>query len=552
MIPVGTTFRLYSYDCGSVVNLAANASFGASLPVATFSAALKGTYSSTSSGRLALVTGLFRSPIAQLLDGTAPEQLYARLLLWDFYRRNPNLIGQPLSFLSQMRGVTVYEFSNAATSLDGSVQVSAGVTFPFASASGTFKDQVTNNVNSSFTGFSWAVLGDAQKRPVLVYTTVPQAADLSATIQSAELIRDPNFTQIVTADVPYISKERLHGVPSIMCNDQLWAPNPAQVKTGDTLVGTLSLLPGATPDKDADGTPSCTFSIQLTTQSSLFSGQDSTSFALDYKLTSTISNGQSPVTFSAQVPKLELATDTSPQLFGNGPSTFDPNQPAPAPGFHHLVWTVNLALVDPKNSVDLHATPNVTDFAVSCASKRQFSLVPGATVISGTTPRITLTATYDNDDSSHSLDYTGTPEACTISGNLVLAMNPTDAGPREPVSRPIPGLVIYIPKDKPTSAAGGAAPTVSGLSTNPSNVVTGSAFTFTISGSGFDPNSVLVTVTGPGCTPCTVTNGSLTTKTNTKVSGSLSLTAAGTFTFAVQNGSTGTPSSTLPLAASGQ
>jgi hypothetical protein len=93
-------------------------------------------------------------------------------------------------------------------------------------------------------------------------------------------------------------------------------------------------------------------------------------------------------------------------------------------------------------------------------------------------------------------------------------------------------------------------PTTTGISTSPNPPVTGQSFTFTINGTGFDPNSAMVVINGPSCSPCSISNTALTTKTATQLTGTATLTA-GTFTVTVQNGSSGTASNGQSLTVSG-
>src|SRR5207248_184680 len=78
-------------------------------------------------------------------------------------------------------------------------------------------------------------------------------------------------------------------------------------------------------------------------------------------------------------------------------------------------------------------------------------------------------------------------------------------------------------------------PSISNLTTSPSAPSIGT-FTFTIDGSGFYPAGALILVTGPSCTPCTIPNNVLTTKTTSTLSGPATLNTAGTYSFVVQNG----------------
>ena len=87
---------------------------------------------------------------------------------------------------------------------------------------------------------------------------------------------------------------------------------------------------------------------------------------------------------------------------------------------------------------------------------------------------------------------------------------------------------------------------LAGITTTPNAPIGGQAFTFSITGSGFDPNSALVTFNGPGCAPCTVANIALSSTASTVLSGAAIL-AAGSFNVTVQNGTTGMSSNGLSL-----
>jgi hypothetical protein len=86
-----------------------------------------------------------------------------------------------------------------------------------------------------------------------------------------------------------------------------------------------------------------------------------------------------------------------------------------------------------------------------------------------------------------------------------------------------------------------------GLTTSPNPPVTGQQFSFTITGSNFDPLTAQVLISGPGCSPCTVPNGLLTSKSATTISGPVTLNTAGSYTLTVQNGSGTTASNGQPL-----
>lgn len=90
------------------------------------------------------------------------------------------------------------------------------------------------------------------------------------------------------------------------------------------------------------------------------------------------------------------------------------------------------------------------------------------------------------------------------------------------------------------------APTLTSFTTTPTAALAGQPFIFNAQGTNFDPASVQVLISGPGCTPCTVANAQLVTKTATTLQGSTLLATAGDYTVTVQNGS-GPQSATQPL-----
>src|ERR1019366_5010033 len=75
----------------------------------------------------------------------------------------------------------------------------------------------------------------------------------------------------------------------------------------------------------------------------------------------------------------------------------------------------------------------------------------------------------------------------------------------------------------------GTALTISGLNPSPNPPLAGKQFSLTINGGGFDPNTVQILFNGPNCSPCTVPNGVLTTKTGNTMVGPVTLNTAGAY-----------------------
>ena len=94
---------------------------------------------------------------------------------------------------------------------------------------------------------------------------------------------------------------------------------------------------------------------------------------------------------------------------------------------------------------------------------------------------------------------------------------------------------------------GGTGPTITSMTTTPTSPVAASSFTFLITGTNFNPTTAQVLISGPGCAPCTILNGSLSGASATQVAGGTTLSSSGSFTVAVQNGPSGATSGTVAL-----
>src|SRR5262249_6276038 len=80
-----------------------------------------------------------------------------------------------------------------------------------------------------------------------------------------------------------------------------------------------------------------------------------------------------------------------------------------------------------------------------------------------------------------------------------------------------------------------AGPAIPSIETVPSPPAAGQEFTFTISGSGFDPGNAQIEFTGSGCLPCTVTNSQLGSVTDTSIIGTFTLSGSGSYDVVVAN-----------------
>jgi hypothetical protein len=166
---------------------------------------------------------------------------------------------------------------------------------------------------------------------------------------------------------------------------------------------------------------------------------------------------------------------------------------------------------------------------------------------------LTLNGTSFTPSSIQLLIYGGSCGPCTVANGTLTSKTATQVV--TPVTLSSAGSYnIYAQNgsgggqsNSLTLVIGTPTPSLTALVTSPSSPTAGQQFTIDISGNNFDPSGVQILFTGPGCAPCTISNGSLTTKNATLLIGSTTLSSAGNFTVTVQNGSSGTQSNGLPL-----
>jgi hypothetical protein len=166
---------------------------------------------------------------------------------------------------------------------------------------------------------------------------------------------------------------------------------------------------------------------------------------------------------------------------------------------------------------------------------------------------LTLNGSNFTPSSVQILIYGGSCGPCTIANGILTTETATQVA--APVTLSTAGSYnIYAQNgagggqsNSLTLVIGTPTPTLTALVTSPSSPAAGQQFTIDISGNNFDPSTVQVLFTGPGCTPCTIANASLTTKNAALLIGPTTLSTAGNYAVTVQNGSSGTQSNSLPL-----
>jgi len=187
----------------------------------------------------------------------------------------------------------------------------------------------------------------------------------------------------------------------------------------------------------------------------------------------------------------------------------------------------------------------VTQAAAACAFGLSGDL-NASFPASGGTGRITVTPTQGANcqwsASSGASFITVSPASGTNAGTVTYTVAPNSDQARTGTLT-IAGQAITVQQ------ASGLPGTPSITSVSPTTIPVGSSLV-TISGSGFDPATVQVAVTGGACPaslPCLVTNAELTSRTATQIIAPVNLLSTGTYTIQTRNGSSGPLSNGVTL-----
>ena len=210
------------------------------------------------------------------------------------------------------------------------------------------------------------------------------------------------------------------------------------------------------------------------------------------------------------------------------------------------------------------AVQNVASGATSGTLPLTVAVVPSLTSLSTSpappvpTQQFSLTISGANfDPASAQIVITGTGcTPCTVANSALTAKTATSVTGPATLAAGTFTIAVQNTATGATSATlilsvtSSTGPNVTSLSTAPTPPVAAQSFTLTVSGSGFDPASAQILITGTGCAPCTVTNAALIGRSATSLSGTVTLANSGSFTVAVQNVAANATSGTLPLTVS--
>lgn len=447
MLPDGGSSIIYSSSCSSVINAAANASTGWTVPLASAKAALASDYGASTKSQVALTQGEFHSPLAILLGSPAPsDKLFASFLIWLWYTNHPTDVGKPLLYLTSFRGVALYSLSSNQTKLDGSISLSGSVSSPFASVSTSFADTISQQTSTTVTdNYSYVFAPQHPTDQWGLFAPLPTSTDLagSATLVSAQ---KTSTTSILAKGIPHVHTQMIIGIPNEFCSADQWTTDYAANQGKLTITGAATGIDATSANK----LPTCTFTLAFLPADTLFTGIPQViALSFSMKLKSTISGNSLAISASP----LALSPSNSPDLhLSNYTPRWQVESQSPVPGTpdfdNHLLWQASYQVVDSGDPIS-NANPSAS-VTMSC---------PG-----NISPIMNATTAYDDNSkvvtvSLRTIAYAATTNVdaknfanfvnCTISGSLGFVMaNPAD-GSRQ-VPKPIgDSITLQFPAAKP-------------------------------------------------------------------------------------------------------
>jgi hypothetical protein len=444
MLPQGIGSVIHRESCSSMIAAAASASSGIDLPLATIKGGLQGQFSSNRESTFALVEGTFRSPFAKMYSSpSSSQQLYARLLLWDWLRTHQAALSDldHYRYVDKLEGIAVYEFAEVKSSSGGSFNLNGSVSAPYVSVESSIKAALSSSDDTKIT--SWATfVYDESENPHLV--GLPNTKAIVSWVASNARTSTVYQGQTVLPGVPLTHYQTSSGIPAPLCQDGIWRP-----KVTGTVAGSLVTLQPTldTQSPDANGMPTCRIPVQFTYSPSV---SDSGSVSLAYSLESLIV-APGPVTFN---------TDDSPYLsLGSLSPDFHKTEIVTASETEEeFDWTVPISVRDTTGSLQRFSNL-ANNLSLTCPSSGS----PFIEVASSFDTNGNLSLGIKNlSHPSESLDLTS-KENCTLSGTVTFTMG-TGAAARQ-VQKQIPQNVIL---QRPSKKALGAAVS----SGNPGTTVT--------------------------------------------------------------------------------
>jgi hypothetical protein len=445
MLPQGYTTIIHVHDCSSIISMAANHTAGLSVPILQVKSALDTQFAGKQTTMIALTYGTFYSPLERLfVSSNYVDKLTANLLVWDWYTKNDRDVGKPAFYITQFKGIAVFQLAQAKRDFEGKISLSTSGNFTFLSADASVQAAVTNQSRTNLQRYSTATYADGaavQRKPLPTLATVQGFA---ANTRTSLVGR---YAPALVQGVPHEHSQQLAGVPRDLCADYWNAEFQGKP------IGTLSVQSSPAPEQNgASDLPvvRCQFTVTLNPSDDVFTGARGNAVDLAYKLTTRKMVGNQPLTLPTET--LHLGTTKSPELL---PQQYNPNfqksdfRIDQATG-STLKWTINFAVDDTGDAIDWQTNVTTRSAQLACDDP-------------GTTFPVTVVTSLNSGDKSLRLDVSHTVyeltkfdftklQQCSIDAVLRFGMQRRPQTEQRFVDRPLPRVKLGFP-GKPTPAA---------------------------------------------------------------------------------------------------
>jgi hypothetical protein len=449
MTAVGMNGVVHSHSCSSVLSQSTSVEGGYSIPVASFKLALSSEYSSSTNWGIALVRGRFLSPLVSMLEGTNAERLYSRLLLWDWYKRNPEEIGKTNYLLCDFDGFSLYTIGGNKRSTKSTISGSAGATLPWLVASTKGHASYESNSETKIENYKSGVMvlpSGPQKEFIPLKTPAQLIAEVA--VFRTDLDKE-TYSQALFPQTTHTHRQLIAGIPENFCNPLCWTAESENVQP--VFLQDVKQVGSGESQK-------CEFTVVYTPP-----GTEATSVTLNYGFVWALDGTNRLKLKASPVP---LAPNTSPTLIDAGYNPrFKVSKADDANGpYTKLSWKLLFNVSDIENLLKPGMLPDVSGLKLQCAN----NMLPLSTNprMLGSNPKqleLAVVYSYYSAEPLETEDLSKSKQ-CSLVGDMKFTLS----GDRT-VSRAVPVNNLTFPSVKVTKvepkAASGAEPEAGNAST---------------------------------------------------------------------------------------
>lgn len=343
-------------NCAAYLHAALQANL--SVPPASLRTALESDMNHRST--LVVVEGWFVSPLTAVVQGTDRRSNYARMVLWDLYRTEPDLRGGA-HYLKEFRGLMVARALDRESSRRVEASIDLNQPLPVgnvtASVAGGYKASNLFSV-SDWTTIIYDLFGPAYPRE-RAYATLPSADELRVQFSSISVSHGQD--RAMSNGVDHTHWVDIEGIPDRMCNAGYW-------QLHDLGQGVYRTSPAVTLRARPREENVCRFEVSGRPVAALFPGSSRVNVSYTIRTTEQASVAGQRLGRRIEIP-IETVNEPRPAL-GIAQPVAMLHTNAPERKFS-LRWILNVTFVDANNTVryDGEARTRDEDVTLVCGGE---------------------------------------------------------------------------------------------------------------------------------------------------------------------------------------